>query len=279
MKLHVINTGLFKLDGGAMFGVVPKSMWQKTNPADANNMCTWSMRCLLIEDGNQLILIDNGMGTKQDAKFFSFYYLHGDDNLISSLSKAGFTPDDITDMFLTHLHFDHCGGGVKKEGDKLSLTFKNAEYWSNADHWKWATQPNAREKASFLSENILPMQESGHLNFVDASKPTSFKQFDIFYTSGHTDNMMVPRIKYKEKTICFVADLIPSSSHIPIPYVMGYDTRPLITMSEKEVFLKEAADKGYVLFFEHDASTECCTVKHTEKGVRLDKTFSLSEIL
>ena len=278
MKLHVINTGLFKLDGGAMFGVVPKSMWQKTNPADINNMCTWSMRCLLIEDGNQLILIDNGMVDKQDAKFFSFYYLHGDDSLMGSLSKAGFSPDDVTDMFLTHLHFDHCGGGVKKENDKLSLVFKNAKYWSNADHWKWATQPNAREKASFLSENILPMQEGGHLNFVDGSKPVPFKQFDIFYASGHTDRMMLPKIKYKDKTICFVADLIPSSSHIPLPYVMGYDTRPLITMTEKEIFLKEAADNGHILFFEHDSMSECCTVKHTEKGVRLDRTFSLSDI-
>jgi glyoxylase-like metal-dependent hydrolase (beta-lactamase superfamily II) len=278
MQLHVINTGFFKLDGGAMFGVVPKSMWQKTNPADVNNMCSWAMRCLLIEDGNQLILIDNGMGNKQDAKFFAHYFLHGDDSLVNSLTKVGFSPDDITDMFLTHLHFDHCGGGVNREGDKLSLVFKNAKYWSNADHWKWATQPNAREKASFLSENILPMQESGHLNFVDSSKPSPFNQFDIFYASGHTDKMMVPKIRYKDKVICFVADLIPSSSHIPLPYVMGYDTRPLITMTEKEIFLKEAADNGYVLFLEHDPFSECCTVKHTEKGVRLYKTFSLSEI-
>ena len=278
MKLHVINTGLFKLDGGAMFGVVPKSIWQKTNPADANNMCTWAMRCLLIEDGNQLILIDNGMGDKQDARFFSHYYLHGDDSLLSSLKKAGFSPDDVTDIFLTHLHFDHCGGGVKKEGDKLLLAFRNARYWSNANHWKWATQPNAREKASFLSENILPMQESGHLNFIDEAGPSSFRQFEIFYASGHTDKMMVPKIKHKGKVICFVADLIPSTSHIPLPYVMGYDTRPLITMTEKEVFLKEAADSGHILFFEHDSMSECCTVKHTEKGVRLDKTFALSEI-
>ncbi len=279
MQLHVINTGFFKLDGGAMFGVVPKSMWQKTNPADANNMCSWAMRCLMIEDGNQLILIDNGMGSKQDDKFFSHYYLHGDDSLASSLKKAGFSPEDVTDMFLTHLHFDHCGGGVKKDEDKLSLTFKNAKYWSNADHWKWATQPNEREKASFLSENILPMQESGHLNFVDNSKSSPFNQFDIFYASGHTDKMMVPKIRYKDKTICFVADLIPSSSHIPLPYVMGYDTRPLITMTEKEIFLKEAADNGYILFLEHDPFNECCTVKHTEKGVRLSETFSLKDLV
>ncbi len=278
MKLHTINTGFFKLDGGAMFGVVPKSIWQKTNPADANNMCSWAMRCLLIEDGNQLILIDNGMGNKQDDRFFSHYYLHGDDSLTSSLKKAGFSPDDITDMFLTHLHFDHCGGGVKNEKDKLSLTFKNAKYWSNHDHWKWATQPNSREKASFLPENILPMQESGHLNFVDSTYKSPFSQFDIDFASGHTDKMMIPKIRYKNKVICFVADLIPSSSHIPLPYVMGYDTRPLITLTEKEILLKEAADKGYFLFLEHDPFHECCTVKNTEKGVRLDKTFALEDI-
>jgi glyoxylase-like metal-dependent hydrolase (beta-lactamase superfamily II) len=279
LNLHVINTGFFKLDGGAMFGVVPKSIWQKTNPADDNNMCTWAMRCLLIEDGKQLILIDNGIGNKQDAKFFQHYYLHGDDSLTKSLNKLGFSEDDITDMFLSHLHFDHCGGGVKKEGDKLSLVFKNAKYWSNADHWKWATEPNAREKASFLKENILPMQESGHLNFVDINKPSPFSQFDLTFVSGHTDKMMIPRIKYKGKTICFVADLLPSTGHIPLPYVMGYDTRPLITLAEKEIFLKEAVANNYVLLLEHDSVNECCTVVQTEKGVRLDKAFSLKEIL
>jgi glyoxylase-like metal-dependent hydrolase (beta-lactamase superfamily II) len=279
MRLHVINTGFFKLDGGAMFGVVPKSIWQKSNPADDNNMCTWAMRCLLIEDGKQLILIDNGIGNKQDAKFFQHYFLHGDDSLAKSLNALGFSEDDITDMFLSHLHFDHCGGGVKKEGDKLSLVFKNAKYWSNADHWKWATEPNAREKASFLKENILPMQESGHLNFVDINKPSPFSQFDLTYVSGHTDKMMIPRIKYKDKTICFVADLLPSAGHIPLAYVMGYDTRPLITLEEKERFLKEAAANNYVLFLEHDSVNECCTVVQTEKGVRLDKTFSLKDIL
>ncbi|MBS1507724.1 MAG: MBL fold metallo-hydrolase [Bacteroidetes bacterium] len=279
MKLHVINTGFFKLDGGAMFGVVPKSIWQKTNPADDNNLCSWAMRCLLIEDGNRLILIDNGLGDKQDAKFFSHYYLHGDDTLHKSLNALGFTESDITDMFLTHLHFDHCGGGVKYEGDKLKMVFSNAKYWSNTDHWQWATQPNAREKASFLKENILPMQESGHLNFLAIDKPSPFTQFDVFYASGHTDKMMVPKIKYKDKVICFMADLLPSTGHIPLPYVMGYDTRPLLTIVEKEQFLKEAAVNNYILFLEHDAVNECCTVKETEKGVRLDKTFSLREIL
>lgn len=262
-----------------MFGVVPKSIWQKTNPADAGNMCTWAMRCLLIEDGKQLILIDNGIGNKQDQRFFQHYYLHGDDSLTKSLNALGFSEGDVTDMFLSHLHFDHCGGGVKNEGDKLELVFKNAKYWSNADHWKWATQPNAREKASFLKENILPMQESGHLNFIDISKPSPFSQFDLFYASGHTDKMMIPKIKYKDKIICFVADLLPSVGHIPLPYVMGYDTRPLITIDEKEKFLKEAAVNNYVLFLEHDSVNECCTVKETERGVRLDRTFSLKEIL
>ncbi len=278
MNIHVINTGFFKLDGGAMFGVVPKSIWQKTNPADENNLCSWAMRCLLIEDGKQLILIDNGLCDKQDAKFFSHYYLHGDDSLHKSLNTLGFTEADVTDMFLSHLHFDHCGGGVKKEGHQLALTFPNATYWSNREHWAWATKPNAREKASFLSENILPMQDSGQLKFVEPSL-SPFPQFDIYYASGHTDKMMIPKIKYRNHTICFMADLLPSAGHIPLPYVMGYDTRPLITLEEKAFFLKEAADHGYILFLEHDPVNECCTVKHTEKGIRLDRTFSLKEIL
>jgi glyoxylase-like metal-dependent hydrolase (beta-lactamase superfamily II) len=279
MKLHVINTGFFKLDGGAMFGVVPKSIWQKTNPADENNLCTWAMRCLLIEDGNKLILIDNGIGDKQDAKFLSHYYLHGDDNLIRSLNKAGFSENDVTDMFLTHLHFDHCGGGVRYENNASALTFKNATYWSNTNHWKWATKPNPREKASFLKENLLPMHESGHLTFIDGNATSPIPQFDILYVSGHTDNMMIPKIRYRDKVICYVADLLPSIGHIPLPYVMGYDTRPLLTLEEKEKFLSEAADHHYILFFEHDALHECCTVKRTEKGIRLDNVFSLSEIL
>lgn len=278
MNLHVINTGFFKLDGGAMFGVVPKSIWQKSNPADANNLCNWAMRCLLIEDGKQLMLIDNGMGDKQDAKFLSHYFLSGDESLMKSIAAAGYSPQDITDNFLTHLHFDHCGGGVVKNGDKLSMAFPNATYWSNPDHWTWATVPNPREKASFLTENIMPMQEQGHLKMVDVSKPSPFGFMDIFFASGHTDKMMIPMVKYKGHTICFVADLIPSVGHIPIPYVMGYDTRPLITMEEKQRFLNAAADHGYVLFFEHDSVHECCTVKHTDKGVRLDRTFPLREL-
>ena len=278
MKLHVINTGFFKLDGGAMFGVVPKTIWQKTNPPDDTNMCTWAMRCLLIEDGKKLILIDNGIGDKQDAKFFGHYYLHGKDTLVQSIRQAGFSENDITDMFLTHLHFDHCGGGVINKNGKLSLTFPNAQYWSNADHWKWATQPNAREKASFLKENIMPMQESGQLKFIDINAESPFSQFGIFYTSGHTDKMMIPMIRYKGKTICYMADLLPSVGHIPLPYVMGYDTRPLLTIEENEKFLNDAADQEYILFFEHDSVNECCTVKRTDKGVRLDRTFSLSEL-
>lgn len=278
MKLHVIDTGFFKLDGGAMFGVVPKSLWQKTNPCDENNLCTWAMRCLLIEDSGKLILIDNGIGTKQDAKFFSHYYLHGDANLANSIKVAGFSEDDITDMFLTHLHFDHCGGGVRNVNGKAELTFRNAIYWSNEAHWKWATQPNARERASFLKENLQPMQESGQLKFTDVSQNSAFPQFDILYVSGHTDMMMIPKIRYKNKIICYVADLLPSVGHIPLPYVMGYDTRPLITLAEKEKFLNEAADNNYILFFEHDPVHECCTVKRTEKGVRLDQTFRLNEI-
>lgn len=279
MKLHVIDTGFFKLDGGAMFGVVPKSIWQRTNPADENNMCTWAMRCLLIEDGNRLILIDTGIGDKQDAKFFSHYYLHGDATLIKSLHQAGFSTSDITDVFQTHLHFDHCGGGVKYDASgKLELTFPNATYWSNKAHWHWATVPNAREKASFIKENILPIKESGHLKFVNPQEHSPFSAFDILFMDGHTDKMMLPVIQYKNQKIVFAADLIPSVSHLPLPYVMGYDTRPLLTMTEKETFLNQAAEEKYVLFMEHDPVHECATVMQTEKGVRLDKTFKLAEL-
>jgi glyoxylase-like metal-dependent hydrolase (beta-lactamase superfamily II) len=281
MNLHVINTGFFKLDGGAMFGIVPKVLWSKTNPADENNLCTWAMRCLLVEEGNRLILIDNGIGDKQDSRFFSHYYLHGEDSLQKSLNARGYSFNDVTDNFLTHLHFDHCGGGVRyrhNDPSQLEMTFPNATYWSNRDHWKWATEPNPREKASFLKENILPMQESGHLDFLDLNKKSFFQGFEFFTADGHTDKQMIPRINYKGQTVVFAADLIPSISHIPLPYVMGYDVRPLKTLEEKKNFLEEAAINGYIIFLEHDPLHECCTVKMTEKGVRLDQTFFLYEI-
>jgi glyoxylase-like metal-dependent hydrolase (beta-lactamase superfamily II) len=282
MQLHIIHAGLFKLDGGAMFGVVPKTIWSRTNPADENNMCSWAMRCLLIEDGDKLILIDTGMGDKQDEKFFSHYHIHGDYSLEKSLKKAGFSTADVTDVFLTHLHFDHCGGGVQwKDGEKLlaQTAFPNATYWTNTDHWLWATHPNPREKASFLDENLIPLHESGQLKFIDTKEPGPFKQFDILYVDGHTDKMMIPHIKYNGKTIVFAADLLPSTGHIPLPYVMSYDTRPLLTMEEKAIFLNKAVEKDYIIFFEHDASNECCTLKMTEKGPRLNRVFTLSEII
>jgi glyoxylase-like metal-dependent hydrolase (beta-lactamase superfamily II) len=283
MKIHVIETGLFKLDGGAMFGVVPKTLWQKTNPADENNMCTWALRCLLIEDGQRLMLIDTGIGDKQSEKFFSHYHLQGNDTLIGSIRKAGFHEDDITDVILTHLHFDHCGGAIawNTQKDGYRPVFKNAIYWSNAPHWQWATIPNAREKASFLAENILPIQESGQLKFVertDSFSREAFPNIDLLFVDGHTDSMMIPHIKYKGKTIVFMADLLPSVGHIPLPYVMGYDTRPLITLEEKGSFLDTAATENFVLFLEHDSVNECCTLQHTEKGVRLAETFAFSSL-
>lgn len=282
MKLHIAHTGLFKLDGGAMFGVVPKVIWERTNPADDNNRCTWAIRCLLIEDGDRLILIDNGVGDKQDEKFFSHLDLHGDYSLENSLKMNGFSFGDVTDVFLTHLHFDHCGGGIKwKDREKRipETVFPNATYWSNEDHWSWATKPNAREKASFLRENLLPMQESGQLKLIGPKKPSPISQFDILFVDGHTDKMMIPHITYNNQTIVFAADLLPSTGHIPLPYVMGYDTRPLLTMDEKAAFLQKAVDEQYVIFFQHDSVNECCTLKQTEKGIRLDRTFPLSEIL
>ena len=279
MELYTVDTGFFKLDGGAMFGVVPKSLWSRTNPADENNLCSWAMRCLLALDGDRVVLIDNGIGDKQDAKFFSHYYLHGEASLDKSLRNLGVHPTDITDMFLTHLHFDHCGGGIRYGSHgQYELTFPRATYWSNADHWQWATQPNPREKASFLEENIQPMQDHGVLKFVDLEKKSLFSGFDFLTVDGHTDKQMLPKINYKGHTVVFMADLLPSVGHIPLPYVMGYDTRPLITMSEKQAFLEEAAREKYVLFLEHDAVNECCTVKMTEKGVRLDQTFRLDEL-
>lgn len=283
MKIYPLNTGNFKLDGGAMFGVVPKTIWQKTNPADDNNMCTWSMRSMLIEDGNRLILIDAGIGDKQSEKFFSHYYLSDTLTLEIALKHYGFHPDDITDVFLTHLHFDHCGGAIRWNKDHTGFepVFKHATYWSNEQHWKWATEPNPREKASFLSENILPIQESGQLKFVPRTGNYTeqvFANFDVFFVDGHTDSMMIPHVKYHGKTIVFMADLLPSVGHIPLPYVMGYDTRPLITLTEKEAFLNRACDQEYILFLEHDSVNECCTLQHTEKGIRLKEKFSFSEI-
>jgi glyoxylase-like metal-dependent hydrolase (beta-lactamase superfamily II) len=279
MKLHVVDTGFFKLDGGAMFGVVPKSIWQKTNPADENNMCTWAMRCLLLEEGNRLVLIDTGIGTKQDAKFFSHYYLHGEDTLDKSLHSLGFGREDITDVFLTHLHFDHCGGGTeyrKGNQSKVELSFPKARYWSNSAHWEWATKPNRRERASFLTENIVPIKESGHLHFVEDT--VEALPFEILYMNGHTEKQMLPKIKVGEQTIVFVADLLPSVGHLPVPFVMGYDTRPLLTLDEKEQFLKEAQANGWTLFFEHDPVNQCCNLVMTDKGIRAGETFRLAEL-
>jgi glyoxylase-like metal-dependent hydrolase (beta-lactamase superfamily II) len=289
MKLYTINTGFFKLDGGAMFGVVPKSMWNKLNPADENNMCSWALRCLLIEDGNRLILIDNGMGDKQDAKFFGHYYLHGNDTLDASLAAHGFSRTDITDVFLTHLHFDHCGGSIVRDGDKLVPAFPNAVYWSNEDHWQWATVPNEREKASFLKENILPIKESGQLQFVNVPgkgldeqgllHSTPFTDsVSIRFVNGHTDKMMLPQISYKNRTIVYMADLLPSVHHIPLPYVMAYDMFPLTSLQEKKTFLQEAVEKDYILYFEHDAVNECCSLQATERGIRQKECFNLKDL-
>lgn len=281
MKLHAIDTGLFKLDGGAMFGVVPKTIWQKLNPADENNMCTWAMRCLLIEDGKRLILVDTGIGDKQDAKFFSHYYLHDDGSLLKSIGKAGFSAVDVTDVVLTHLHFDHVGGAVRGAADngKPELTFPNARHWSTPAHWQWAVQPNSREKASFLAENILPIEQSGQLDFIRPGQPSPWPNIDFIFVNGHTEAMLLPRIQYRSQTIVYMADLIPSAWHVPIPYVMGYDVRPLLTMEEKEKILGEAADNQWLLVFEHDAATEAATVARTEKGVRIDRKGKLTDWL
>lgn len=281
MKIHPLNTGNFKLDGGAMFGVVPKSIWQRTNPADSNNMCDWAMRSILIEMDNRLILVDTGIGDKQSEKFFSYYYLNGNDSLLGNLKALGFSPADVTDVILTHLHFDHCGGAIYRDKDgQYRPTFANATYWNNEKHWKWATEPNAREKASFLKENIVPIEESGQLKFIDRTGnggKFDLPEIDFLFVDGHTESQMLPKISYKGETIIFMADLLPSVGHIPLPYVMGYDTRPLITLDEKGKFLKDAADNNYTLFLEHDAQQECCTVMHTEKGVRLKETFNFND--
>lgn len=284
MELYTINTGNFKLDGGAMFGVVPKVIWNKMIPADANNLCNWSMRCMLIAEGDRLILIDNGIGDKQNEKFMGHYYLNGEDTLDKSLAAHGFHRDDITDVFLTHLHFDHCGGSIVRQGDKLLPAFKKATYWSNEDHWQWATQPNAREKASFLKENILPIQESGQLKMVPVTEKGTvpfdgMPDISVRYAFGHTDAMMLPQINYKGKTIVFMADLLPSLAHIPLPYVMAYDMFPLKTLTEKEAFLTEALQNDYLLFFEHAADTEMCSLIETEKGIRAGTSGKMTDFI
>jgi glyoxylase-like metal-dependent hydrolase (beta-lactamase superfamily II) len=279
MNLFTIDTGFFKLDGGAMFGVVPKTIWNKSNPADGNNLCTWAMRCLLIEDGKRLILVDTGIGNKQDEKFFSHYYLHGDATMDSSLAAKGFHRDDITDVFLTHLHFDHVGGAVVRDGDRLLPAFKNATYWSTQKHWDWAVNPNDREKASFLKENILPIQESGQLKFIENIDGVNFTDnIKVKFAYGHTEAMMLPLINYKGKQILYMADLLPSVGHLPMPYVMAYDMFPLKTLTEKKIILGEALQNEYILYLEHDAVNECCTLSQTEKGIRLGETFNLNYI-
>ncbi len=285
MTLYPIETGNFKLDGGAMFGVVPKALWSRTNPADANNMIDLAARSLLVENGDRLILIDTGAGNKQSEKFFSHYYPWGPHSLDRSLKQAGFHRDDITDVFLTHLHFDHCGGSIQWNRDRTGYepAFRNAVFWSNEAHWEWAVHPNAREKASFLSENILPMQESGQLRFIPREEGVSFLEdsplgFGVLFVDGHTEKQMIPHIRHKGRTLVFMADLLPTVGHIPLPYVMGYDTRPLITLEEKAAFLQAAADEQYILFLEHDAHNECCTLMHTEKGVRLDAAYAFSSL-
>lgn len=280
MQLYSINAGNFKLDGGAMFGVVPKSIWNKLNPADENNMCSWAMRCLLIERGNKLILVDTGMGNKQDDKFFGYYYLHGNDSIESNLNKYGFTTNDITDVVLTHLHFDHCGGAIQHNAAKTGYepAFKNAHYYSHSKHWDWAMNPNAREKASFLKENILPIKESGQLKFIDLMNESLLPELSFINLYGHTEAMQLPVIKYKNTTIAYMADLIPSAAHLPLPYVMGYDMRPLETLKEKKEVLEKAVEQNWLLYFEHDAQIECVSLERTEKGIRMKDKVMISDL-
>lgn len=280
MRLFSIDTGLFKLDGGAMFGTIPKTLWSRVCQADDNNLCTLAMRCLLIETGDRLILIDTGIGSKQPEKFFSYYFLHGDDSLEKSLNIQGFTPEDITDVILSHLHLDHAGGALKSTGDTIVPAFPNALYWSCKEHWDWAVSPNERERPSFLKENILPLETSGQLRFIEKTdKCVDFmKDVRIRFVSGHTESMMLPMINYKNRTLVFVADLLPGAAHIPINYVPAYDIDPLQTMEEKKAFLAEAERNNYVLFFEHDPEVECCTLRQTEKGIRIDRTFKLEDL-
>ena len=278
MNLHVINTGFFKLDGGAMFGVVPKSIWSKRYPADSDNLCTWAMRCLLIEDSNRLILIDTGLGDKQSDRFFSHFQPHGDDTLLASIHAKGFSPDDITDVLLTHLHFDHCGGAVSKDKEgRLYPTFKNATHWSNEKHWNWAMEPNPREKASFLKENFVPLIEEDQVKFI-SDGDSIIQGLSVKEVHGHTEAMLIPHINYKDRKLVYMADLMPSAAHLPMPYVMGYDIRPLTTLEERASFYKEAVAQDNVLFFEHDKENECGVLKQGERRIELDRTFSLSEL-
>ena len=279
MKLHTINAGYFKLDGGAMHGVVPKSMWQKQNPSDENNMCTWAMRCMLMDTGNHIILIDTGMGNKQDEKFFSHYHPHGEDSIEKNLAKLGYQMNDVTDVFLTHLHFDHCGGAIKKENEQLIPAFEKAVFWTNEQHLNAALHPNAREKASFLKENIIPMQESGQLQFVSLDENKAWMEHvEILLADGHTEAMMLPLIDYKGQKILFCADLIPSAAHVSLPWVMAYDMRPLDTLSEKERILHKAADENWILFFEHDPKIECTRLETVNGRVKIKERFALEEI-
>ncbi len=280
MNIKSIDTGFFKLDGGAMFGVVPKTIWQNLNPADENNMCNWAMRCLLAEDGNRRILIDTGIGQKQSEKFYGYYFLNGNDSLERSLHNSGVDFKDITDVLLTHLHFDHCGGAAKwnSNRDGYLPAFPNATYWSHEEHWQHALCPNAREKPSFLRENIIPIQESGQLKFVGDDLKIS-ENISVMLANGHTEKMMCPKIKIGDKTLVYMADMIPSLAHIPVNYVMGYDIRPLQVMEEKAAFLKEAVDNNYILFFEHDNTIECATLGETDKGIRAIQKGKLSDFI
>ncbi|WP_234733038.1 MBL fold metallo-hydrolase [Tellurirhabdus bombi] len=278
MKLSIIETGFFKLDGGAMFGVVPKALWNNQNPADSQNRCTWAMRCLLVELQNRLILVDTGIGNKQDAKFFGHYDLHGDASLIGSIQKAGYSEKEISDVLLTHLHFDHVGGAVRREGEALLPTFDNATYWTQAAHWQWAIEPNPREKASFLKENILPLQESGQLRFLD-NENLSEGEIELIQVDGHTEKMVLPKFSLGGQTLVYAADLIPSAAHVPLPWIMSYDVRPLLTMAEKETLLRQAAVENWILIFEHDPLIEAATVESTEKGIRIKQKGRLADLL
>jgi glyoxylase-like metal-dependent hydrolase (beta-lactamase superfamily II) len=277
MKLYEIDAGNFKLDGGAMYGVVPKTFWQKWNPADEDNLCTWKMRCLLIESGNQLILIDTGMGNKQDLKWQGYFKPHGDSNLITSIEKLGYKTDDLSDVVLSHLHFDHCGGAVSLKNGQLQPTFRFAKYWTHSEHWKWAIEPNSREKATFLKENIWPLMESRQLHFIDHSENPPFNNIEIITADGHTEKMIMPLITISNQKVLFVADTIPSASHVHIPYVMGYDVRPLTTMNEKKEILEKAVSENWILYYDHDPNYACSTIEITEKGFRASNLGHLND--